>query len=1231
MQNIYTLGSDKWRRWISTNIANNSVNIESAQSTANQLASDLNTEVENRISSDKNIQNQIDVIGSGQLGSIKPTDAAPTPARNGQYVFSIGGNKPAWLTAEAGVTTVKAGDGVAVVYTAPSSYSYTHVDSYTEIEQVRSQSTSKMPSSKLVDDELKKVVNTSYMQDQLKDYHAASTSVVRNMFSNVGEVGRDPKLYFFVPAGVSCVDEIADDTSPVPNMTHITRYSTNADYVSGDFKLDIPWAGASYTWGFWINVADWTTILSNVSNIGLYIYDGTAWVNFFILTDDIGVVNKGNVYTAVGFRGTSAKVSIIDAFGDWRFLNISVVDNPSASAMLKLVMANPTINKSIRFQNISFIANNGTVKLHPQDIIYKNKDNDILAFGRTTKSGLTSEVQQLLGLNLGGVGRTTETIKANADRITLVQKTASKQRIAVDELVNEFLNCDELGYTTSFLVGATSSVVENTSDVPLAKSYLSKKIKTTWESSLPGEFKLSILRNNSTSFTMGFWIDKASWLQSNNASFDCYSGTVWMNQSISQLEYGFIRTFDFGSSKYLNVEVLSQVGDWIYLYFSTDNYQVVFSSIMVRFDNTIAANSTGIDIANFTFIRDKVVPLDPFIIYRKNSNSLPFFKNTKTEDKFLKTVIDYIADSNQGSKVLFDIDYELLNKIPNCADSTFPLYFFSDALSIVETPADFPIPKLSLPSIYKVTGSGIGDKKIEIQTTVFGAGNVTISFWMRLSEIANEGRTYFEIYSGSAWDIITIPKVVGTKTTQTTHGGTTLKNTFQVGDWTMFQIQCINITYSRFMLRYAIASTKIFHFANVTICSEIRDISPFRVYNQESSTSYNTRISNLEISSLFSGNILTGEEFYMLGDSLFTNGVIAEVMRSLSNSIYDNSKNTDRQYPLSIGGTAITSNSKQCLQWRARNLVSQHPTAKRIFLESANSNVSGALSDAPFMLSQVYELSSLGFTSSTQAADYWTANFAAIVTNYSIEKGVCINIPFNAAGKKVHINSLPTSNGIVTLILNGYYYAIAVTTDDTMADIIYKMLEYQYFQCIDSAGLDGESINIAGWLNTLTYVDTDSTGMSVTISDTSEALLYYGRFFKGEANSTDWNNYSKWGGEPSFYAGYKGVIEYLQANFHEALIYIFSPTLYSFDPTLYVKADGTPDVDAFRLSEDYLKGYNMGQAQKAICGYYGLQHLDIMNNCNITLFNFDTYYYPNNVHPKTEGYIRWGETAFRLL
>ena len=74
------------------------------------------------------IEAKADSPVSSSLGSIKPTDSAPTPTRNGNYTFSIEGNKPAWLTAEAGITTVKAGDGVAVVYTEPSSYTYTHID-----------------------------------------------------------------------------------------------------------------------------------------------------------------------------------------------------------------------------------------------------------------------------------------------------------------------------------------------------------------------------------------------------------------------------------------------------------------------------------------------------------------------------------------------------------------------------------------------------------------------------------------------------------------------------------------------------------------------------------------------------------------------------------------------------------------------------------------------------------------------------------------------------------------------------------------------------------------------------------------------------------------------------------------------------------------------------------------------------------------------------------------------
>ena len=101
---------------------------DNAPITSEEVDAKIGAEVDilsDRIDTVEGIAN---AASSGSLGSIKPTDAAPTPERNGNYTFSIGGAKPAWLTAEAGVTTVKAGDGVAVVYTEPSSYSYTHVD-----------------------------------------------------------------------------------------------------------------------------------------------------------------------------------------------------------------------------------------------------------------------------------------------------------------------------------------------------------------------------------------------------------------------------------------------------------------------------------------------------------------------------------------------------------------------------------------------------------------------------------------------------------------------------------------------------------------------------------------------------------------------------------------------------------------------------------------------------------------------------------------------------------------------------------------------------------------------------------------------------------------------------------------------------------------------------------------------------------------------------------------------
>lgn len=105
------------------NYADKSVGGKFTASDANEIKTSINS---NADVLSENSQLILSLQG-GSLGSIKPTDAAPTPTRNGNYTFSIGGNKPEWLTAEAGITEVKAGDGVAVVYDGVSAYTYTHV------------------------------------------------------------------------------------------------------------------------------------------------------------------------------------------------------------------------------------------------------------------------------------------------------------------------------------------------------------------------------------------------------------------------------------------------------------------------------------------------------------------------------------------------------------------------------------------------------------------------------------------------------------------------------------------------------------------------------------------------------------------------------------------------------------------------------------------------------------------------------------------------------------------------------------------------------------------------------------------------------------------------------------------------------------------------------------------------------------------------------------------------
>ena len=83
------------------------------------------------------------------LGGITHDAAAPTPGRSGIYEFTSAG-VCSWLDG----TPVVIGDRAIVVY-YDTTYTYTYQENLNiNIEQARSQATNKVPSSKLLDDEL---------------------------------------------------------------------------------------------------------------------------------------------------------------------------------------------------------------------------------------------------------------------------------------------------------------------------------------------------------------------------------------------------------------------------------------------------------------------------------------------------------------------------------------------------------------------------------------------------------------------------------------------------------------------------------------------------------------------------------------------------------------------------------------------------------------------------------------------------------------------------------------------------------------------------------------------------------------------------------------------------------------------------------------------------------------------------------------------------------------------
>lgn len=380
-------------------------------------------------------------------------------------------------------------------------------------------------------------------------------------------------------------------------------------------------------------------------------------------------------------------------------------------------------------------------------------------------------------------------------------------------------------------------------------------------------------------------------------------------------------------------------------------------------------------------------------------------------------------------------------------------------------------------------------------------------------------------------------------------------------------------------------------------------------------------------------NIFFNKEILTIGDSLCTGGIWQNKLSQLTGCLFDNTKNIGVN-PTSAGGTQTISTVESGGLWRTRNAAQK--TYDIAIIENVNDvgypNL-GQITDPPFMLSQILFYPTV-YSSKLEAQQAWTNDFATIVQSFAgqeLDKSA-INLRYNDSGYNVKINNIATTDGTFNLQIGSIVYGITVTTDDTILDIVNKILEYSFQFYTDTIGDDNESVDFAG-LTTPPIFTANGTGVSATITATITAENFMGYVFLGN-HTTEWTTPTNWGVASvmvSLYAGYKGLIEYLKLQNPSKDIFWLIPSYYSLDDTTYVRADGTFDIEAYKESNIYSKYQSLRQIIIDVCNYYSIRYLDVDLNCGISPVNYKSYYNVLNVHPKTEGYYKWAETIYALI
>jgi hypothetical protein len=398
-------------------------------------------------------------------------------------------------------------------------------------------------------------------------------------------------------------------------------------------------------------------------------------------------------------------------------------------------------------------------------------------------------------------------------------------------------------------------------------------------------------------------------------------------------------------------------------------------------------------------------------------------------------------------------------------------------------------------------------------------------------------------------------------------------------------------------------------------------------YYLPNNTNILNRISNLE-QNVNVTNFWKNKTFAVLGDSLSENHIWENRFVELTGAVY--------LQGYSKGGEATISASGNCEMDRAIKLLAEHPDVNAVFIQNINDmNLSagdGQITDLPYMMTQNI-LSETLYGSAKLALQALSTEISNILTP---KVGTMLRIKYGTTAKKLTIGNTPSANGAITITIGSTDYTITVNSSMSIQDVQSAILAYDY-SGMGYADTDSST-------NAVLFTDTENrgssapaisinsgtTGLTLTLTD-STSVSYVVRCFISK-DIQEWQDTTKWISMTSIkrYQLYKGLISWLQTNFPNAYIFMLGLPRYTWSDSLssYKYTDGTYDWDSYRtpVAIQYLF-----ECQKTVADYMRIPYVDVVNNCAISIFNANTFYPKGDVHPKTVGYKRWGETVARLL